>query len=389
MEEIRESRTFQTKKKRVFKLELTDGHKTVYGMEYMPIPMLNSKLSPGTKLKIVGPLQVVNHILLLESRNMVVLGGNVEDLLIVNAYENVLLRSLNKPTTDTPITDYNEEAPSRENNRNGLVQATEAIRRPEPTMVRPAESITNFDDDDDDDVDMETLLQIEEEENKFKRSQEIQQQSRVEEIPVSMELDTFGGESSTRHVNNRSLEVRQTPQRDIRVVKANDLLMMPRSPAIVEVDDENDDEMYLREQLMSLPEYHDEPVPRKIARVKPTQMQSDGADSYKFKSHTGDHLVTINQYLNLTSTERAKRPYVVFGKVKDAAMNKLKIENSEWHLEVHITDSFSHQVLTVKFPNEIVEKIAGYTGKEMKKMRIDAKSRPQLKDSMKTVRNSF
>lgn len=43
-------------RKRMLKLELTDGHDTVIAMEHCPISCLSTKLYPGTKILIKGNL---------------------------------------------------------------------------------------------------------------------------------------------------------------------------------------------------------------------------------------------------------------------------------------------------------------------------------------------
>lgn len=108
--------------KRNLKLELTDGSKTVHAMEYKPIPCLSTKLAPGTKILLIGPIKVVNKILFLEPKNVQVLGGEVDTLLILNAYENVLLKLLNKPTTAKPKLDYKEDAVTVEQDRRRNIQ---------------------------------------------------------------------------------------------------------------------------------------------------------------------------------------------------------------------------------------------------------------------------
>lgn len=90
----------------MLKLVLTDGRQAVTAMEYRPIACLSSKLSPGAKIMLSGPMRCVNHILFLESKNVQILGGEVEALLIVNAFENVLLRELKQPLNPNPRTDY-------------------------------------------------------------------------------------------------------------------------------------------------------------------------------------------------------------------------------------------------------------------------------------------
>lgn len=93
-------------RKRMFKMELTDGFSTVPALEYTSIPILTTKLTPGTKLIINGPVRCVNHILFLEAKNVRVLGGEITNLVIENAYENVLRKKLNQPINPNPKIDY-------------------------------------------------------------------------------------------------------------------------------------------------------------------------------------------------------------------------------------------------------------------------------------------
>lgn len=82
------------KPNRVLNLYLCDGLQEIKGMEYKPIRKLNTKLTPGVKVLIEGPVDCRNGVLFLEEQNIQVLGGEIEDLLIKNAYENVLARLL-------------------------------------------------------------------------------------------------------------------------------------------------------------------------------------------------------------------------------------------------------------------------------------------------------
>lgn len=95
-----------TKAKRVLKLELFDGRRSVTAMEYRSISCLNTKLTPGTKVLLIGPIRCVNHVLLLEAKSIRLLGGEVGTLSIQNAFENVLLRKLNRPLNLNPKTNY-------------------------------------------------------------------------------------------------------------------------------------------------------------------------------------------------------------------------------------------------------------------------------------------
>lgn len=76
-------------------------------MEYRPIACLHTKLAPGCKILLSGPLRCVNRVLLLEPHNIRLLGGEVARLEVENAFENVLLRQLGRPLNPAPKTDYN------------------------------------------------------------------------------------------------------------------------------------------------------------------------------------------------------------------------------------------------------------------------------------------
>ncbi|XP_053660096.1 uncharacterized protein LOC128709135 [Anopheles marshallii] len=114
---MRKNQAPNVKKRRMLKLELTDGKQTVLAMEHSPINCLNTKLTPGLKLLLTGPMRCVNKVIFLEPRNVRVLGGEVDVLLITNAYENVLLRVLNKPANPNPKLDYEEIEVSDARNR--------------------------------------------------------------------------------------------------------------------------------------------------------------------------------------------------------------------------------------------------------------------------------
>uniref|UniRef100_A0A182MH75 RecQ-mediated genome instability protein 1 n=1 Tax=Anopheles culicifacies TaxID=139723 RepID=A0A182MH75_9DIPT len=146
--QMRKNQAPNVKKRRMLKLELTDGKQTVLAMEHSPISCLNTKLTPGLKLLLTGPLRCVNKVIFLEPRNVRVLGGEVDVLLITNAYENVLLRALNKPANPNPKLDYEEvevsEARNRSNHkaiqsipmsRNPVVPERKGTQRKSPTVT--------------------------------------------------------------------------------------------------------------------------------------------------------------------------------------------------------------------------------------------------------------
>lgn len=92
-------------RKRLLKLEVTDGYQIVTAMEYSPIPCLKTSLVPGIKMLLIGPIRCINHCLLIESKNIQIFAGEVSAITIENAYENVLRRILNQPINPNPKID--------------------------------------------------------------------------------------------------------------------------------------------------------------------------------------------------------------------------------------------------------------------------------------------
>ncbi|TRY99423.1 hypothetical protein DNTS_022982 [Danionella cerebrum] len=98
----RTQRPWEAKPTRMLMLQLTDGVQSLEGMEYRPIPALNTNLAPGTKLLLVGPIVARLGVLLLKAENVKVLGGEVEQLMGVNSQARVLCRILGLPEESSP-----------------------------------------------------------------------------------------------------------------------------------------------------------------------------------------------------------------------------------------------------------------------------------------------
>uniref|UniRef100_A0A3Q2CM90 Tudor domain containing 3 n=1 Tax=Cyprinodon variegatus TaxID=28743 RepID=A0A3Q2CM90_CYPVA len=76
----------------MLRLQMTDGHTTCVGLELKHLSKISLNTPPGTKVKLVGTIQVKNGILLLDDSNIHVLGGEVDHM--VEKWE--LQRSLAK-----------------------------------------------------------------------------------------------------------------------------------------------------------------------------------------------------------------------------------------------------------------------------------------------------
>ncbi|XP_072537186.1 recQ-mediated genome instability protein 1 [Salminus brasiliensis] len=91
---------WEAKPTRMLMLQLTDGVQSLEGMEYRPIPALNTSLPPGTKLQLIGTVVVRLGVLLLKAENVRVLGGEVEQLVERQSQAKVLCRTLGLPEED-------------------------------------------------------------------------------------------------------------------------------------------------------------------------------------------------------------------------------------------------------------------------------------------------
>ncbi|XP_062982057.1 tudor domain-containing protein 3 [Elgaria multicarinata webbii] len=77
---------------RMLRLQMTDGHTSCTAIEYDYMSKISLNTPPGTKIKLLGIVEVKNGFLLLDDSNTVILGGEVEHL--IEKWE--LQRSLSK-----------------------------------------------------------------------------------------------------------------------------------------------------------------------------------------------------------------------------------------------------------------------------------------------------
>ncbi|XP_061485943.1 tudor domain-containing protein 3 isoform X2 [Rhineura floridana] len=77
---------------RMLRLQMTDGHTSCTAIEYNYMSKISLNTPPGTKIKLLGIVEVKNGFLLLDDNNTVILGGEVDHL--IEKWE--LQRSLSK-----------------------------------------------------------------------------------------------------------------------------------------------------------------------------------------------------------------------------------------------------------------------------------------------------
>lgn len=85
-------KSWEARPTRMLMMQLTDGIQHIQGMEYLPIPVLHSRLLPGTKILIHGKVAYRLGVLLLKPENVKLLGGEVDSLVEEYADERVLAR---------------------------------------------------------------------------------------------------------------------------------------------------------------------------------------------------------------------------------------------------------------------------------------------------------
>ncbi|KAK2874639.1 hypothetical protein Q8A67_021792 [Cirrhinus molitorella] len=66
---------------RMLRLQMTDGHTLCTGLEFKHMSKISLNTPPGTKVKLLGAVQVKNGILLLDDSKIMVLGGEVDHMI--------------------------------------------------------------------------------------------------------------------------------------------------------------------------------------------------------------------------------------------------------------------------------------------------------------------
>ena len=94
---------WEPKGKRMLQLKLTDGAQVIQAIEEVLIPQLHLDLIPGTKMLLKGPLECRRGVVILKPSNVELLGGEVSDLVGINAPENVLARIIGKTENPNPV----------------------------------------------------------------------------------------------------------------------------------------------------------------------------------------------------------------------------------------------------------------------------------------------
>jgi len=381
IEDNRETKTFQSKKKRMFKLQLTDGFKTVAAMEMKHIACLNTKLTPGIKVLIIAPVQVVNHIIMIKAENIKIIGGEVEELITVNAYENVLLRLLNKPTTKTPILDYSEQTVENEKPSQNIPKNLTKIDERNKIQQIPSKPQNYVDDIEDDDFDFAMIDAIEEQERQKSQENQLNASNLMidddddDYMLAQIDLDSIQQQNIVERTRTIDLTGSGSHQKN---VKANDLLR----PSINLVYDDDDDDMLdtelnnIRKRKSTESPECSIKVTKKVIRLSPIKKPEITDNDYPFKIDEKYNFITLDQYLGMKMHHKMEREYAL-----EISVDKiLKIKaDLEWLLIVQIKDNFSQNSITVRIADPVITEMTGRTTREIQLMRMRMENgQPQL-----------
>lgn len=323
----------------MLKLELTDGARSIVAMEHQPISTLTTKLVPGCKIMLSGPIRVINRVLFLTPPTIRVLGGELDSLLITNAYENVLLRKLNKPTKTAPIMDYVEPSVVEISNR--ITDHNNS--RPANFSVIPEDNHDPFDDPFDDDFLGMAVAQAEEKEmTKSLEQQRITSQA------------NSGSSSTDDRIRN----------------------LLPDHHDLIDtallLNDDDDPFDVAAIQLAMAEEKNDN---RKIFQA-----------GYEFQ-YKSAFLSTIDQVQAQDIEVLAGKMVVVKAKF-EVVVEKLRFigdGGNEASMSIIVQDSWSRGKLRVQLASSVMNQLLLYDAKELKEMFKNIQRQPQVRDEIQVA----
>uniref|UniRef100_A0A1B0CL91 RecQ-mediated genome instability protein 1 n=2 Tax=Lutzomyia longipalpis TaxID=7200 RepID=A0A1B0CL91_LUTLO len=352
----------QPKRKRLLKLELTDGTRKVDAMEYRPVPCLSTKLFPGTKLLISGPIQCSNGVLLLTQSNVNILGGEVDTLLVPNAFENILLKQLNKPLNPKPRLDYQEAKVAEEsqphvrNHPNRPVVMAQFKKPPPRTgsgvVVPELEQLMNEDDN----------------------------------LLSGMEMETLEAVSTGRPTTPELLEFEREDENLFNDAAMLDEVEMlgpapnpPEPPPMASTSHAAGDSF---QDFVDQALFDEDFLPPPEHRRNPSILDTD----YQFRIR-GHSLVTIDQLTNILQKQGdsiGDRSFILRGKFH-RVVEKLIIKDDYWNIGVLFEDLWSREKLKVRILSVVLNKLTGRTAKELTEMYKCAQGRPNIKEEIQEI----
>uniref|UniRef100_A0A8C2KJ97 Survival of motor neuron-related-splicing factor 30 n=1 Tax=Cyprinus carpio TaxID=7962 RepID=A0A8C2KJ97_CYPCA len=123
---------------RMLRLQMTDGHTACIGLEFKHLSKISLNTPPGTKVKLLGAVQVKNGILLLDDSMIAVLGGEVDHMIEKWEFQRSLAKHSRRnigaeggPPPFVPFGQkcaHKEQVDSRALDQRKTLQSTSAVR---------------------------------------------------------------------------------------------------------------------------------------------------------------------------------------------------------------------------------------------------------------------
>ncbi|XP_055631284.1 recQ-mediated genome instability protein 1-like isoform X2 [Toxorhynchites rutilus septentrionalis] len=430
--QLRKNQNQHVKKRRMLKLEMTDGKRTVIGMEHTPIAALNTKLPPGVKILLIGPIRCINKVLFLGPKNVRILGGEVDTLLITHAFENVLLKALGQPLKSNPRTEYEEVVvveknqnhgygsipsipmvfPSSDKNSGGKhgneppqddweddvflginldnIEASNGNKKLEnsPEQVPTVSTLM----DDDDDLEIIELPEEKIMDQQVTSTKISQSPPATRPVRPANRLPSYDGpdddidalnfleeeirnEQQTQHrVEYEGPTIPSTPQisaKRPRLLSTEEVTQVQHSTNVTEDDQRpSTSKNFVNCSISAF--FDDSSLGDILEEVEDASSQAGRDDilspNYQFQIE-GFSLVTVPQLFKLSDAQREERTFVIFGEVEEV-FQRIRVRNDAWKLGVMITD-WSERFLPVQFHTSIISKMIGHEASSVQQLKQD------------------
>lgn len=264
------------------------------------------------------------------------LGGEVDTLLITNAYENVLLRALNQPLTKKPKFNYFEEKVVEEPERpiNNQPKPIKKILQPK---AKPLPIKNHPVDDEDEDL----LLSL-----------------NFDNLICAKSTDNHSDDDEILKLENEFLNY--SPKKE----ESEDKMEFPETPQIQTINSE----------LLFDGD--------KIAQI-------DSLEKEKLKNTPKNHisLSTIDQFLELSNNETINQEFCIFGIVEKFTKELSISKNGNWSLSIKIIDDYSQNKLELNVNPQFLIKLIGIRGFHFKEHYQMNNQNVHLQNSMVNVSN--
>ncbi|XP_046387957.1 recQ-mediated genome instability protein 1-like isoform X2 [Ischnura elegans] len=328
----KKAENWEPKPRRVLKLSIYDGVQELVAMEYSPVRDLNKYLIPGIKILIIGPVRCRRGIIMLEQKNVNVLGGEVDTLLAVNNVENILLRALNLSENNDP----SPRVPSI--STAGNADATVRRVSPPPLYQR----------------------------NEGRVGQTSSNAPSVSDFPNDDEMVEFMAvEAYSRQEGHPSHQ------------EAVDALP----------DDDDDDDLLLQlsvdELAMQAMTNNEQQFPSVSRTVPAEPAEPPGQVVIKWPMNSSHQLVSSEPFVYIAQLIESRPRNGIFA-VKGllfTLLSTLKEKDGRWDIQARLSDGSDY--VDVSFSEEVLDELIGFSATEMKVLRQKMAGNPAIKEKLK------